>query len=62
VGVVAAQIALAVAEEPLGLLLPLRVSTVVWSLLAAGSSGIVAGWYPARRAARVNVIAAIRLE
>jgi len=62
VGVIAAQIALAVAEEPLGLSLPLRVSTVVWSLLAAGSSGLVAGWYPARRAARVNVIAAIRLE
>jgi putative ABC transport system permease protein len=62
IGVVGARIALAIAEGPLGLPLPLRVSTVFWSLLAAGASGVVAGWYPARRAAGVDVIAAIRLE
>jgi putative ABC transport system permease protein len=62
VGISGARIALAIAEGPLGLPLPLRASTVLWSLLAAGASGIVAGWYPARRAARVDIIAAIRLE
>jgi putative ABC transport system permease protein len=61
-GLVAATLALAAASSPLGLPLPLRLSTVLWSLGAAGLSGIVAGWYPARRASRVDVIAAIRLE
>jgi putative ABC transport system permease protein len=62
VGLIGAQIALDAAAVPLGLPLPLRWSTVMWSLGAAGLSGIVAGWYPARRAARIEVIAAIRLE
>lgn len=37
-------------------------STVAWSLLAAALSGIVAGWYPARRATRLAVVDAIRVE
>jgi len=40
----------------------LRWSTIVWSLLAAGASGLVAGWYPARRATRVEVVAALRAD
>lgn len=37
-------------------------STVAWSLAASALSGIVAGWYPARRAVHLDVITAIRAE
>lgn len=62
VGLAATKLLLVVASGPVGLDLPLRVSTIAWSLGAAGASGLVAGWYPANRASRVDVIAAIRLE
>jgi len=59
----------AVATGLLGLLagglgLPLRVepSTVALALVASGLSGLAAGWYPARRATRIDVITAIRSE
>jgi len=39
-----------------------RTSTVVWALAAAALSGLVAGYYPARRATRIDVIAAVRTE
>jgi ABC-type lipoprotein release transport system permease subunit len=45
-------------DIPLGV----RASTVGWSLLASALSGIAAGWYPARRAVRLDVITAIRSE
>ena len=45
-----------------GLELQLRVSTVAWSLLAAGASGLVAGWFPAQRATRIVVVDALRAE
>ena len=43
---------------PIGVGLP----TLVTALTAAGVSGIVAGWYPARRATRLDVITALRAE
>ncbi|MBE3099699.1 MAG: ABC transporter permease, partial [Planctomycetes bacterium] len=46
IGLIAASVLLAVASGPLGLPLPLRFSTVLWSLGAAGLSGLVADWYP----------------
>jgi putative ABC transport system permease protein len=45
-----------------GLDIRLAPATVVWSLLAAAASGLVAGWLPARRATRVGVVDALRAE
>ena len=61
-GLAVAKALLSLASGPLGLDLPLRPSTIAWSLGAAALSGIVAGWYPARRAARIDPIVAIRHE
>ena len=36
--------------------------TVAWAIGAAGVSGLAAGYYPARRATRIDVIAAVRAE
>jgi putative ABC transport system permease protein len=37
-------------------------STVAWALGASALSGVVAGYYPARRATRIDVISAVRAE
>lgn len=44
--------------------LPLRVApqTLVLAITAAAGSGIIAAWYPARRAVALDVVAAIRTE
>ncbi len=42
--------------------LRLQVSTVIFSLLAAGLSGLLAGWFPAQRATRIVVVDALRAE
>jgi ABC-type antimicrobial peptide transport system permease subunit len=42
--------------------LRLGLSTMLSSLTTAGLAGVLAGWYPARRASRIDVIAALRLE
>ncbi len=39
-----------------------RPSTLAWALGAAALSGLVAAYYPARRATRIDVIAAVRAE
>jgi len=45
-----------------GLDLRLEISTVAWSLLAASASGLLAGWFPARRATRILVVEALRAD
>ena len=42
--------------------LVVRMSTLTWALVAAAGSGLIAAWYPARRATAIDVIAAIRTE
>ena len=61
-GVGVSQLLLALGGKLLGFELPLSLATLGWSLAAAGLSGVIAGIYPARRAARVEVIQALRLE
>ncbi len=53
---------LALASRISGFALPLSTTTAVVSLGAAILSGVVAGWYPARRAASIDVVTALRHE
>jgi putative ABC transport system permease protein len=62
VGVLAATAVLSVSSRSAGIPLALEWPTTIGSLVAAGLSGIVAGWYPARRAAALDVITALRQE
>jgi putative ABC transport system permease protein len=39
-----------------------RLTTVAWAVGAAALSGLAAGYYPARRATRIDVISAVRTE
>ena len=61
-GTAAAVTLVTVLGRVLDIPLSVRASTVAWSLAASGLSGLLAGWYPARRAVRLDVIAAIRSE
>jgi putative ABC transport system permease protein len=40
----------------------LRPATAAWALFASVASGLAAGWYPARRAVRIDVVTALRTE
>jgi putative ABC transport system permease protein len=51
-----------VAAAAVGLPIALRPSTAAWSLFASVASGVAAGWYPARRAVRIDVVTALRTE
>lgn len=62
VGVLIAQGLLSTGEALTGFELPLTLPTMFWSLAAAVSSGLVAGIYPARRAAKIEVINALHME
>ena len=61
-GIVVAAALIGGLARVLELPLDVRASTVAWSLLASAASGLVAGWYPARRATRVSVVEALRVE
>ncbi|MEI6669652.1 MAG: ABC transporter permease [Acidobacteriota bacterium] len=54
--------AIEVLSRSLSLDVVVQVSTLGWAVLASAASGILAGYYPARRATRIDVIAALRAE
>jgi putative ABC transport system permease protein len=62
VGALGASGLLFLLARALGIPLVVDPATVLYSLLASGLSGLAAGWYPARRATRIDVISAIRSE
>jgi putative ABC transport system permease protein len=62
IGLAVAGLALWLASSATGTPLPLEWPTALGSLVAAAASGIVAGWYPARRAAALDVINALRQD
>jgi putative ABC transport system permease protein len=61
-GVLTAGFVLSAASGAFGSNLSLQPVTMAFSLGAAAASGIAAGWYPARRAASIDVVAALRAE
>lgn len=61
-GLTLASLVLAAASGPLGLPLSLGWGTALGSLSAATLAGVAAGWYPARRAVRVDPITALRQD
>jgi putative ABC transport system permease protein len=61
-GALVAGAAVALLTATIGLPVAVRWTTLGLALGAAGLSGIVAGWYPARRATRIDVIAALRSD
>ncbi|MDE3154032.1 MAG: ABC transporter permease [Acidobacteriota bacterium] len=61
-GLLVAGLVLRLAQGPAGIPLPLEWSTIAWSLGAAVTSGLAAGWYPARLAARIDIIDALHAE
>jgi len=62
VGVAVAAALVQVLASALGVPIAVSVTTLVVAISAAGLSGILAGWYPARRATRLDVITALRTE
>jgi putative ABC transport system permease protein len=61
-GVLVAAVVLSAASRWVGIPLMLEWPTMAGSLVAAGLSGVAAGWYPARRAVAREVITALRQE
>jgi putative ABC transport system permease protein len=61
-GLLLAEALLAVLSSVLDFAVELGQSTLVLGLLAAALAGLAAGFYPARRASRIEVVNALRLE
>jgi putative ABC transport system permease protein len=61
-GTLLTSLALAALASFLDIDIVVRGATVAWAMGAAALSGLVAGYYPARRATRIDVIAAVRAE
>ena len=62
IGLLVATGLLSSVTNALGVDVGLTWTTALGSLVAAGLAGVVAGWYPARRAAALDVINALRSE
>ena len=54
--------AIEILSQSLSIDVVVHASTLGWALLASGASGMLAGYYPARRATRIDVITAVRAE
>lgn len=61
-GVALTGVALSALAALLDIDIVVKGSTLAWALGAAALSGLLAGYYPARRATRIDVIAAVRAE
>ena len=61
-GLLMAAAVLGIAAGPIGVPLSLEWPVIAGSLAAAGLSGVVAGWFPARRAAALDIVNALRQE
>jgi putative ABC transport system permease protein len=61
-GTLIATLALGALSRVLALGVTVGAPTIGWALAASAASGIVAGLYPARRATRLDVVAAVRAE
>jgi putative ABC transport system permease protein len=62
VGTLLTAAAVSVLARTLQLDIVVQPATVAWAIGAAALSGLLAGYYPARRATRIDVIAAVRAE
>jgi len=61
-GTILTTAAIAALSRSLGLDIAVSLPTLAWAILASAASGLLAGYYPARRATRIDVIAAVRAE